>query len=860
MSLPSDESVRYDIKIEAQAALKSLQELLRATKDNNDKIIQFSQTVIAQSKLWGVSWQQALNVYKQLNAELSKQKSPTLFGQTGGKNLMAGTEQYLQSLEQAGRLQTQVGTSANEMASGVEGGTRRMVRGLDAVRIALGAIVAMIVFQVIQAFQNFFGGAVKNAQELEAALYRIHNAERILSQEGIDITVKGLEEGIKRIKKLLPIFSKEDITGLVGQVAITTKSLKLTEDQIVDLSEAISVLNVNSAEEETLQQTAQKVLSSLLTDNAKGVSSLGIKLGDAALQTKGLELGFLQAGEAASALTDHEKALTKVAIVIGAGKDSIAGLNEFLDSNTAKIMSNKAAWEDLKTTVGQVILPFIPVATKFFSLLNDGFNSVKVALFILMTVLTSFLTVFRMVMSGNIKSLGEFQKALHDVGEEAKKIFAKQFFPEGLPDNAPQAVKELIGPYIKPPTETPTGVGTGLGEEDTKTQEKRIKAVQDAEKKIQDAMKDSADKKLDIERDYGRKLEDIARNYEEKLQDIARNTAEKREDALRAYNQKVEDINRDADQKIAEAKDDARRKEKDKEQEFLNRLRELREKFLFDLEDALRARDARQVLRLIRQYQMDKKNLEEKRKLDQQQSQVDLQRKLQDIERDRKLKLEAAKREYDDKLKDIAIGEARALAEAQIWRRRQLEDARLWHQRQLAEQREFLQRKLRDIADALKQELQMTSAGAQAATTILAASLAAQSALLAQFASGAMTPISANGAITGGSATSSFPNYSSTFSSLTSGHGYGLAEGGTLLATRPTRLNVAENEPEVVTAVPLSKLGQSMGSNIGGLSGQGMESSLSLRIMLSDGLMAEIVDTSLDRVATVIETVQREKS
>lgn len=836
------EQVRYDIIIEAKAAIQAMRDMLKYTKDNTTKIAEFTSQVLSDSKRWGVSWQQALNTYRQLNAELSKSKKGTLFGQTGGQDLFKQSEQYIQGLQNAGRLTQALGDGSERMGNQAQSATTKFAAGLHLVRIALGALEAMLIFNIVQAIQTAFGTAIKNAKELEASLYRLHNAERILSGEGIDISTKGLEDGIKRIKKLLPIFSKEDIAGLVGQVAITTKSLGLTEKQIVDLSQAIAVLNINSADNESLQQTAQKVMSSLLTSNAKGVANLGLKLGDAAIEAKAMEMGLLSAGESIQALTEHEKGIVKVAIAIDTAGDSVEGLNEFLSSNTGKIEQNKAAWNDLLTTIGQLLLPFLPALTTIFETLEDSFNTVKVLLVAIMTILDTFLVVFRLVMGGSIKSLDDLKNALRDVGEVARKMFANLFFPEGLPEDAPQWVKDFIGGDIKPPTDTPTTGTFDSGEEGEAAQNK-LTAVADAEEKIQDIMQESADKKADIERDYARKLQDIARDYSNKLADIARETAQRREDALRNYNQKVEDINRDANQKIADANRDARQAEIDREAQFQNRLRELRDKLLFDLEDALHERDARQVLRLLRQYALDKKNLEERHKLERKQARRDLADKLADIERERQLKLEAARREYEEKLQEIQIGEQRALEEARIWYGRQLADARLHHQRQLQEHREYLQRKLRDLAEAIAKEYQLTAAGA-----------AAIEALLNSYARSGGRASGTSGAGVGSASSSGV------------GSGYylpydvrnpGYAEGGTLIATRPMTATFGEKGPEKVEITPLSKPGNNVGRVFGDRSGLGGQSEIRLRLELSPDLEARIVESSLDDVALSIERLLR---
>lgn len=838
MVAPNTESVEYDIILQAAKAMQDLQTLTARAQTFGEKVDMVTASLKRFSEISGLSMKNSLSMFKEFDDIMSKGSADSAtFGQMGAQGWTA------------------VGEAA-------EASTNKIVSGLHFVRIALGALEAMLLFNIVQAFQNAFNTAIKNASELEASLYRLHNAERILSQEGINISVRGLEDGIKRIKALLPIFSKEDITGEVGQIAIMTKALGLNEKQILDLAQAVAIYNVNSVAEESIQQTTQRVISSLLTSNAKGVSDLGIKLGDAAIQTKALEMGLLQAGEAVSSLTAHEKDLVKVQIVIDGANDSLSGMNEYLQTNTGRIQANKAAWNDLMTTVGQVLLPFLPAATKFFQLINDGFNTLKVIIVAVMAVLETFMTTFRLVMNGSIKSLNDLKSKFHEVAEAAKELFTKSFFPEGLPTNAPSWAKDFLGKYVKTP-ETPTGVGGGVGTSgaEAQAQSDKAKMIADTEKKIQDIMQDSADKKADIERQYGDKLQDIATNYAQKLEDIARNTAEKRADALRDYGQKVDDINRDAAQKIADAQRDWRQKEIDKQKEFQNRMRELRDKFLMDLEDALHERDARQILRLIRQYALDKKNLEERAKLDRQQAKKDLAAKLQDIEIERQRKLEAAQREYQDKLQQIQIGEARALAEARTWQQRALADANLWHQRQLQEQQQYLQRKLRDLAQAIQQEYGMTAQGAQAIYSMLNGYFGmggSASNLLSAFGSSLSSPTAPLAASnqTAGIGSGLYNPYDvRTQRNPYFGH----AEGGTLVATRPTKAVFGEAGPEVVSFTPLTRPGNDRNKIFGDKSALGTGGNLDLRLELSPDLEARIIDSSLDNVAVHLDKISRSK-
>ena len=87
-------------------------------------------------------------------------------------------------------------------------------------------------------------------------------------------------------------------------------------------------------------------------------------------------------------------------------------------------------------------------------------------------------------------------------------------------------------------------------------------------------------------------------------------------DAEKDYQRKVADINKDAERAIANLKDKQRQDDLKAEQDYQNKLWELRMRYLMDLEDALHARDARQVLRLMKQFAIDKEALERKKGLD----------------------------------------------------------------------------------------------------------------------------------------------------------------------------------------------------------------------------------------------------
>lgn len=836
--------VTMELKQIDAATKKAFGDLKVAPAEVNSRIQLLSNGIRAMA----AESKQSIEQVTQALLRLNSAQKPGQFGKLG---FSAGDIQKAGVVaQQTADSISQVGANSQKAGQQAESAFGKVFNSVNAVRIALGAIISMILFQVIQAFSSMAQGALKGLTEIEAAMFNIVNAEKRLSEQGFDIKVEGLEKLIEDLQKLDPMLSKFQATELVSSLATkVAPAIGLTEKEIASLAKSITVLAVqNQALGKSFEEVEQQVITGLLSGRVtSGINQLGTKITEQRVQEEALALRLVQSAEAYKELNAREKeridTLAIISILEQDTAQQAANLPAFLKTASGLIGQAKAEFQDFLTTLGQKFAPLLKEifggVIKILERINKEIQDNDEAFNALVTLFT---VGARAVIELTLVFI-EFNFWLGEVGNKLFKIIgalpllgslSKKLFPEnGFAD-------------------TPTAPGgfSGSGTPDVAADaEKQKAALSKFEEDIANIMQDARDKRLDIERDYQRKLQDIARDYANKLIDIARETAEKREDALRNYNERVEDINRDASNRIEEAQEEARQREIDREREYQNRLRELREKFLFDLEDALHARDARQVLRLIRQYNLDKKNLEERRKLEQNESKENLRRKLEDIERDRKLKLEAARREYEDRLNEIAIGEQRALDEAGLWRRRQLEDARLWHQRQLEEQRNYLQRKLRDLAAALAQELQLTSAQAQAMANILSSVGTGASSVLSGFTQ-------TGGAVSGSGA---FASFADTFNTLTGGHGYGLAEGGTVIARKPTLALFGEKGAEAANFTPLNRVGKNVGKVFGDTAGiNGANGSLALKLTLSDGLVAEIVETSLENVATHFEQIRRE--
>jgi hypothetical protein len=842
----SEEQIRYDILINAKAAIDALKTIMRNTEDNAEKMRLFSALVLDSSERWGISWQKSLAIYRQLNQELSKSKKATLFGQTGGQDLFAGTEKMLASTDALRTSQAQAKKGAEDLGNTVETSSKRAVRGIDAMRIAMGVLVSMILFRAIQAVEMFFRGAIDQAKQFEETLYRLRNVEETLSLSGIEISMAGLKKGIADIQKLLPIFSKEDVSQLVGNLAISTKQLGLNEKQILDLAKAVAILNVRSEKNEDLSTTAQHVLSSLLTGNAKGITALGIAFTDNTMRAKAMELGFLEADEALSSLTENEKGITKLNILLASTANETANINEYMDTNTAKTKENAAAWKDLQTNVGQIILPLIPTLTTGIQLINDGFNGLKVLLIEVITLVSALSTAWVAQMSG----MGNFTDVFKMSIESFRESLVNEFFQD-VPENAPDWFMAGWGKHIKEEAETATGPLQALGD-----------AAEDLEEIDLDKLAQEIE---DIIEDTANAQEDLAINLDRKLADLDEEYRRKALDAEQDYLRKIEDINRDAERDIRDIKEKQREEDIRDEEKYQLQLWELRMRFLMNLEDALHARDARQVLRLQKQYAIDKEALERKHALDNKEREQNQRDELEDAEQRKQERLEDARLEYQEKLADLNIA-----------KQREQQDLQTWYEREQADIVLAQQRKLETLLKGWMDEKKITEANAAEVYGILlkyfgpggmtdelykymAQSLAANT---VNAINGVLSQLgSIGGGIGGGGFTSPLPSNNSGGSAPVFDHvreGSGRSVGDSLLATRPTTSILGESGLSNLT--PMSRVGKSAGTSFGDSSGGGgVNGTIRVAVDLSPDLQGRIVEQSMDGVAEVLSKVNRSK-
>jgi len=860
----ADETVTTQIIIQATLALKALADLTNATASFGKKIEYTRSAVNSAAKEWGVSFQKAKKTLQSLDAELSgTTTSSTVFGG-------AGQDAW-----------NKVGNSAEEAERKVKKGTNGMVAGLNVVRLAIGIVASMLIRDLLSAITQAFTKGVEYATKFELALYNLTNAERILSKQGTEIAPQDLTEIIDNLQKLLPTLSRLDATNAVSQIAIFTKGLGLSKKQIEQLSQATAVLAVkNRAAGLSFQQVFDQLKTGLLTGTTRGITDLGININAGAVSLLAMKLAGVETNEQFKALNDtvqeQYQAQAILQVVYEQTTDELGTINEYLDTNDAKLQKNKASWAELWGTIGKGVANLIPdisgVTDKITKSLELGgiqklFTGEVGGLKNLFSgkqelIDTSVIYKLGTGVKLTVKEYERLKEVLSSIPEdELLKIFPD---PSAIKDRFTRELVESLVTIQDTATATGESLASAFQEIDTAK----------AQEELKDLLKD---------------LENLKDKMDDKEQDFGIDLARFDQDALTDQNRAIQDYNLNVAQAVRagnvakkEANDKYHQKELEDERKFQESMRKLQEDFLYNLEDALRERDARQVLRLIDKYNMEKEAAINENSIRKEAAAEN--QKIEESER---------KAQLDEKLRVMAEEQAlkmqRMNEDSALKRKRMEED----HLLEMNRMREQMDERLQEAANKMAEEYGLNAEGAQAIYDLLSKYYGTDGALAALTDQGYNAMLGkAQGFLT--TLSGVIAQYSAMVASISGGFGggyspgmaqYGIsphgsvtppsgggssnvkayAKGGQFVATRPQQIMVGEGgQPELVQVTPMSQIANGINSTSGqnganGLSGQNGNTQISVSVDLSPDLEARVVNKAMDGTANVISKIRRGK-
>jgi hypothetical protein len=752
----------------------------------------------------------------------------------GLKESMAGTnapiDQAVKSLEDAERAAKRAGNGLLSLK--------------NIARTALGTLEAMAIFLISKFVGDAITKTIDSLKQLELSFYKLGIAEKALSTSGVDITPKDLQEISKSVVETFKTVSQIDAQKMVANLTVLTKDLNLTKEQYKQLATIIPL--VARQADVSIESATEQIVNGL-TKSGKGWADLGITVDANIIKQKAISMGLVATAEAYNDLTAEQKQQIEtqalIAIAYEKNIDSLKNQDTYLNSLPGRADTLKASWENLLTTLG---ITFGPQLMQGLSTLSGWLVSIDGWLKANKESTDQWLSRLSAVVTliSGLSSVGFDDIASGTAGDKIKAAFESA-------RKAEEEAKRLAGDIGQVGPDTPTSIidpeGIEINGEDAE------KAVEEAHKKILDAQLRMNEDIEEAAIDLSRKLDDIYTEYQNK-----------RLDEEQRYQNQVSDINRDAGRKIdqintkqQEDQAKARQESINKEKEYQNKLKEMRERFLMDLDDALHARDARQILKLIKNFNLEKEQAERRRKLDKEEEAAENKLRQQKYENERK----AAEAHRRQQLEDAAIGHQRKLEQLAEEEAREQAQAQLAYERKLQDIQMDFNNRLALIGVGLVEEFNLTKSGLDAILALYQAYYGPGGAI-DQVYQGAQARMASSSSLSPGANPDDPQSQPGGYGHGQGGSQYRFAEGGTLFANKPTRVLMGEKGAEMAHFTPLGRIGTDVNkifSNVSGGSDMGIGGRVEIGLSLSPDLEARIMSNTMKETAKVIVKVNRTK-
>lgn len=700
-------------------------------------------------------------------------------------------------------------------AQPIEKSTKEMTRSMfslnDIASTFFGFTISNVAVQAVQKLTGFMREAVVAGNEWSRTLFNLGTAVRALQRTGVEITMAEMNGQIEVLSEKFGFFTERQLQEGISQIALLTRNVGLTKEEIFELSEATATLAIITGKD--FAEEGLLVARSIASGYTEALQRAGIAANRLAIVEKAKSMGinksFLQ-------MTEQERAAVTLALVL----DQVAAISEdtalFQQTLAGRMQLTTVAFQEQKDMMGREWFPVMVSIRELFVSWIPAINAVSKVLKAMLVGGISLLGTLGIIATLAFKNLTEGIKFGLD---DLVYVFKESFHQLRV------SIEENLSEFELP----------DVGEDQFNIFPPDF--LEDDEEEFEDQVNDLKKKIGDILLNFGYDVADAWIELNRKFADIDLDFTRKSEDEWVDYQEDIGKVLRDEQNNLADAQKKYRLAELKAEEDFQEKMLRLREKFLFDLDDALRERDAKQVLRLIKEFNLQSQQMEREKNLEQDQRKRAFDAEIQDIQNQTARKLAELKIEYEQRMKELAIQKQRERDDAQVWYEREIEDAKRQRDRKLEELRAGLDAEYKMLYDAAMAKLELayfTAEAFNAAWSMLY--------LLPGSSMGGYLPYPGGG----GSGSKQYGD----------GGGYGAkqyGEGGTMIAKRPTMAIFGERGPEVASFAPLHRIGRDEGKVFGGrLPGGASQSSVSIELLLSSDLEHRIVDASLDATSEVV--------
>lgn len=766
----------------------------------------------------------------------------------------------------------QLSSQVQQTQSGFQGFINSLGNLGSVVQYVIGGSLAYLAVRVLRDVYRYLQEATKAAIDFSQSLFQLEIGIRGLQRVGIDTTFQEFAKFIQDIRKEFPIFSRKDVTDAVSIATLMTREFGFTADQIKEVVRVSTLMSIVTGKD--LTEAVRGVTYAVGAGYFEALQRVGVNISRATIAQEALRRGLK------GSYNDLDQT-TRAALTLEVVLENLAALEEdaadITEVSSGKVRSLQSAWDDFTLLLGEKTLP----------ILNEIVD-------VLTIDLRKAIEYFERI--PGVYSPEEIEQAaqkMRELGLSEEFIASQTKILLELWEEFGNKLDELDGKNVEVTVDVKVNYeGMEFTSEEieniSKATQKLGEEITDIELKAEEDRIDTINKYLDdkedLEKEHNQRLEDIEIDHQKRLDDIGEKAIQKRADEDTDYAYRISDVIRDAAQRREDAERKYRERELREERKFQEKMRQLRENFLLDLEDAVRERDARQIIRLTRQYNLRRDQMVREEKLSKEDRQAAFQEELRDIERQREERLRQLAIEHQRRIDAINLQAEREAAQEEIeYQRRQAAederytDAQNKRSDRLNEQLNSINEATQDRINAmilgLQEEYDLTDEQLQAMLTLWQDYHGKDGYINQAIAEGVnaaivrMNMLATYALRLRALLATAFPgtnvnDMNRLRKELQSGYDLedagGQAEGGTIIARKPTVAIFGEAGPEMATFTPLSDVSSTSPAKIMPSDlPTGKDGLIRLEMLLSPDLEARVIDNTLSEIADVNFRIER---
>jgi len=581
--------------------------------------------------------------------------------------------------------------SSMKGAGGASGSLVKSLGGMAGTAIGITSIVMLF-----QKLSGYLKEAAQAGKEFAQATFSMVVGVRALQRAGTDITIADVTKQIQILKKEFGIFTTKDLVVGTSAFLNLNRDMGFTRDELFKLQEAIATLAIiNGRSMDEVQKTVALALSSGYTE---GLQRLGVSINRVTIAQEALNLGY-EGGY--TALNEIQRGEATYNEIIRKTNIYQEDLLEYQKTLPGQIDATTAALEDQKNMIGEELLP---VWLQFLKVILEVVTFFREDLFSNATQdMTEYVSAYKAWLEAQkggelttqeathawtaaVEEYREIMRQLEESGEEKTidEIIAERFGTPGLgdvpvADLADERLAEQVSSVIEDQLDEIKSIQEDF-QEDSK------EAWEDYQQDLEQLELDHFRRREELFRDFIRKIDELRREHDRRVDELELDNARRIDDINREYDVAMADLALEESMgaadiwanyynSLASAEANYRNRQIDAETKYQETLLRLREGFLLDLEDALQVRDARQVLKLIRRYNLEKEQAD--RAFDQE---------MDRLRREHEERLAELARQRDERLRQFYEELAAKRATLELEHIRKLEDEKRRFEQEKAEE------------------------------------------------------------------------------------------------------------------------------------------------------------------------------